>query len=202
MMKKENQYFGSRKPINFIFERPGDQPLLNEILELTIEKDTIANIPCKVNKVFNHWIQESCLEAINDVRTACWFVTTPTRRSIQELKKLYNYHNGRLKIILVKNNVVSGEGDWNLALDDETKEFIRGANIPQVEIANLKLMPSLYEQNKVLNDDYPALFELLEPEDERLTDDQKEQLSTYLRMATDAIVGTGLLSSCELEAKI
>jgi hypothetical protein len=36
----------------------------------------------------------------------------------------------------------------------------------------------------------------------RLTDDLKEQLSGYLRMAADAIVSTGLLSSSKLEAKI
>lgn len=202
MMKKENEYFRVRKQIHFIAECADDWCLPDEIIELTMKNDTIVNIPVKVNKVSNQWIEKDCLGLFeDDLEVVFWFVATPTSRSIQELKKLYNYHNGRLKITLVKNNLF-GEGDWNLALDRETKVFLERADIPQVEIGNLKLMPSLYDQNRILNDDYPAFFELLDPEDDRLTDDLKEQLFGYLRMTADAIVGTGLLSSSKLEAKI
>ena len=163
IMKKENKYFRGRKQIHFLAETIDDRCLPEEIIGFAYEKDTIVNIPSKVNKISNKWIQQDCLEiGKDDVKTICWFVATPISRSIQELKKLYDYHDGHLKIILVKNNLFGCEGDWNLAIDNEIEEFLNCADILQIEIGYLKLMPSLYEQNRVFNDNYPALFELLD----------------------------------------
>jgi hypothetical protein len=188
-----------RKPIYFISESMDSRDLPSTMIGMAMEKDTIVNLPAQVTKVVNSWIQDSGLLSMDEygLNTICWFVGKPTAASIEQLRSLHAIHDGKLKIVLVKNNFVGHAGSWGDVMDDLTLNFLKTAGIQQLDITDLRLND---EQRTLIDQQYAVFSELAAADDKRLLFHEKMKIRQYLTKTISTIVGTGLLPDAEKPA--
>ena len=181
-----------RKPIYFISESMDSRDLPSTMIGMAMEKDTIVNLPAQVTKVVNSWIQDSGLLSMTEygLNTICWFVGKPTKASIEQLRSLHAAHDGKLKIVLVKNNFVGHAGNWDEVMDDVTINFIETAGILSINITDLRLND---EQRTLIDQQYATFSGLADPDDKRLLFHEKMKIRQYLIKTIATIIGTGLL---------
>ena len=184
--------------IYFIGETADEQELPNKLLTLAQKNNLIVNLPAQVTKTVNRWIQDSdLLEGVKEdgVETICWFVAKPTKASIEQLRDLYNFHKGKLQVVLVKNNYTGHGGNWDDVIDPLIKAWLKSSNIRTIEMENLRLSD---DARSIIDGQYPILSELTQEGDDRVPYDVRKKLSKYLRVMIEAIVTTGLLLGAEV----
>jgi hypothetical protein len=197
--KTEKMPTAPRKPIYFISESMDSRDLPSAMIGMAMEKDTIVNLPAQVTKVVNSWIQDSGLLSMEEhgLNTICWFVGKPTAASIDQLRSLHATHDGKLKIVLVKNNFVGHAGSWGDVMDDLTLNFLKTAGIQHIDITDLRLND---EQRTLIDQQYAVFSELAAADDKRLLFHEKMKIQQYLTKTISTIVGTGLLPDAEKPA--
>lgn len=190
--KRELTPVPPRKPIYFISEDMDDRDRPSAMIGLAMERDTIVNLPAQVTKVVNSWIRDSGLLAMTEdgLDTICWFVAKPTKASIEQLIALHDFHEGMLKIVLVKNNFVGHAGNWNTVLDELMLAQLDDRRIVSIDIQDLRLNE---EQRYTIDQEYAVFSELTQKDDPRLLFHEKAKIRQYLYRTIATIVGTGLL---------
>jgi hypothetical protein len=190
--KRELTPIPPRKPIYFISEDMDDRDRPSAMIGLAMERDTIVNLPAQVTKVVNSWIRDSGLLSMTEdgLDTICWFVAKPTKASIEQLIALHDFHEGMLKIVLVKNNFVGHAGNWNTVLDDLMLAKLDDRRIVSIDIQDLRLNE---EQRYTIDQEYAVFSELIEKADTRLLPHEKAKIRQYLNRTIATIVGTGLI---------
>ena len=198
--KAEKMPVPPRKPIYFISESMDSRDLPSTMIGMAMEKDTIVNLPAQVTKVVNAWIQDSGLLSMSEygLDTICWFVGKPTKASIEQLQSLDAAHDGKLKIVLVKNNFVGHAGNWDDVMDAITISFLKTAGIVSINITDLRLNE---EQRTFIDQKYAVFSELVLENDTRLLFHEKMKIRQYLKKTIDAITDTGLLPAANKSAE-
>ena len=194
--KREKMPIPPRKPIYFMSETMDDRDLPSTMISIAMKKDTIVNLPAQVTKLVNSWMEDSGLLSMSEygLETICWFVGKPIKASIEQLRSLHAIHEGRLKIVLVKNNFVGHAGSWGEVLDDVTTSFIKTAGIISIDILDLRLND---EQRMLIDQEYATFSGLVDKDDTRLLFHEKMKIRQYLQRTIATIVGTGLLPVVE-----
>jgi hypothetical protein len=197
--KAEKMPAPPRKPIYFISENMDSRDLPSAMIGMAMEKDTIVNLPAQVTKVVNSWIQDSGLLSMDEygLNTICWFVGKPTTASIEQLRALHAAHDGKLKIVLVKNNFVGHAGSWDEVMTALTIDFLKSAGIQSIDITDLRLND---EQRTLIDQQYAVFSELADADDARLLFHEKMKITQYLAKTIATIIGTKLLPAVEKQA--
>lgn len=171
-----------------------DFSIPDRLLDLASERDVIVNMPAQVSNIVNKWI-DACdllgkVKTEVGIETIAWFVARPSSGSLKLLKADYEYHQRKMRYVLVKNQLRGTGSKWEDLLDPDILDFLAEANIPTIELPELILSP---QERDLFDREYPTYSVLISPADKRLGIASKMRTKKFLASAIDHIKSTYLL---------
>lgn len=177
-----------------------DFSIPDRLLDLASERDVIVNMPAQVSNIVNKWI-DACdllgkVKTELGIETIGWFVARPSSGSLKLLKADYEYHQGKMQYVLVKNQLRGTGSKWEDLLDQDLLEFLASANIPSIELPELILAP---QERDLFDREYPTYSALIAPADKRLGIASKMRMKKFLAEAIAQIESTHSLGENECD---
>lgn len=86
------------------------------LLQLLLEKDVILNLPSQSTSILSTWIKNTGLLGdmgkLANIQVLTWFVARAQQSSLDVLKGDFDFHEGKMPYILVKNNISGTGAKW------------------------------------------------------------------------------------------
>jgi hypothetical protein len=151
--------------ICFVSKEADDFTSPDKLLDIAFDyPNTIVNLPAQVSASVNRWMKRSSLldEVKKDgVLTTFWFVARPTHAAMEILESIWNFHDRKLQIVLVKNHhEQAGALKWaDFDKDPRVSKFLSEAKFPIVNMPDLTFCKA---DADLFNDQYLTFDELME----------------------------------------